>query len=389
MRQCVGAARFAYNWGVAVGQRYYCWFKKTVSWMRLVKKWYQVKRCVARLSWAQGVSKIVTSTPFAYLGRSYNRFHESLKRRKAGLVTTRVNPPKFKKKSTASRSFCIADEGRLIKFKDKTVGLPGIGWVRYRSTVRWPNAIRKRATIIEKAGKWFLVVQFELPELNPEPHTGPTAGIDLGCTVFATISSEGRVVDEVKPPKPLAKAKRRLKRLQRSLNRKVKGGKNRHKAIKRIGLLFLRIANRRNDFLNKLSRRVVNDFSLVGLENLHVHGLMQTFVRSTATDLGLGEFRRQVEYKAAETGCRIVIASRYFPSTKTCSVCGLIEPSVRLGVKQWTCDACGTQHQRDHNAAINLEQLARGTRDVTKPVETGVPAKRKPSRSRSVKQEIS
>ncbi len=374
--QCVGAARYAYNWGLALNQRYYRRYGRNCHWMRLATKWRQIKRTVNRKAWVQDISKIVTSIPLKDLGDAYKRWFSYLNSKKSGKVARPVRQPAFKTKAKSRRRFTIADEGRLVRIDRGRIKLPSVGWVATRSERRWPSAPHKSAAVIERGGYWFLSVLFELPDPKPEPHTGPSCGIDLGITTFATIASEGRAVDEVKPPKPYAKAKRRLRRLQSRLDRMMSGSKNREKSRVKLGRLHLRVANIRHDFLHKMSRKVVNTYGMVVLEDLNVAALSKSHFRKSVRDLGIAEFRRQVEYKSSETGTRIVIAPRFFPSTKTCSQCGIVNRDVVLGVVAWDCPSCHAHHHRDHNAAINLEKLGRGTPKVT-PAETGGSGERK------------
>jgi putative transposase len=240
--------------------------------------------------------------------------------------------------------------------------------------------------VSRSADRWYAAVAYELPDPKPKKHKGPTAGVDLGSKTFVTVVSKGVTVDEVKPPKPYAKAKRRLKRLQRSMMRKVKGSKNREKAKARLVRVHARAKNVRADLIHKITRNLVRTYHRIGLEDLSVKGMHQTFLSRTIGDLGFGKFRRQMEYKAEARGTEQVFADRFYPSSKTCSACGEVNQNVVLKTERWECE-CGATHDRDRNAAMNLEQLPRGTGKVTTPAETGEQVKRKPIRCRSKKRE--
>jgi len=180
-------------------------------------------------------------------------------------------------------------------------------------------------------------------------------GIDLGVSCFAILST-GEVVTGPKPHKQLLA---RLKRLSRSLSRKQKKSKNRKKAKLKLSRLHYRISNIRHDSLHKLTTRVIENFRVVGIEDLHVKGMMRNrkLSRSIA-DMGWHEFRRQLEYKALTQGKNIVVADRWFASSKTCSHCSYKLKSLLLSQREWVCPQCLTKHDRDLNAAKNLEKLA-------------------------------
>lgn len=359
-RAC-GVTRFSYNWGLALRQRYYRLFKKSLSSARLQKHWNKVKAC--RFPWAAEVTKHAHEQAFRALDAAYVAFF-------AG----RSKFPRFKRKGV-NDSFCAGrGQRRCFRFDGNLLVLPKVGAIRFRNALRWPTATPKQVRVCRRADQWFATVLFDIPAPPKLPAGRPTCGIDLGCTTFATVSSQGVITDEVKPPKPYAKAKRRLRRLGRAVSRKAKGGANRKKAVVRLARQHMRVANVRRDFLHQLTTRLVRRFGVIVLEDLNVRGMVKNrTLAGTISDLGWSEFRRQVTYKAAAAGTRVVFADRFFPSSKRCSACGYVFKSLVMSCRQWACDACGADHDRDHNAAKNLEQLGRGTPEVT-PAETGVRA---------------
>lgn len=160
-------------------------------------------------------------------------------------------------------------------------------------------------------------------------------------------------------PKPLKTKLRKLKKLQQSVSRKVKGSANRKKAIKKIANLHWRISNVRKDTLHKITSHLTKTKSVIGIEDLNVSGMMKNrkLARSIA-DLGLFECRRQFNYKGLWYGCSVVPVDRFYPSSKLCSVCGEINESLSLADREWTCEGCKTKHDRDDNASKNLEYVA-------------------------------
>ena len=147
--------------------------------------------------------------------------------------------------------------------------------------------------------------------------------------------------------------------MSRSRSRKVKGSANRQKAQEKLARQHARVANIRRDALHKLTTDITTRFSFIGIEDLNVKGMVKN--RSLArsiSDMGFGEFRRQLEYKAQLRGCLVVVAPRFYPSSKECNDCHYVLPKLSLSKREWTCPSCGIVHDRDMNAAINLENMA-------------------------------
>lgn len=162
-----------------------------------------------------------------------------------------------------------------------------------------------------------------------------------------------------------------------------KGSKNRRKAVVRLARQHARVKAVRQDFLHKLTRKLVATYSRIGLEDLNVRGMQRGLLSRSVGDLGFYEFRRQVTYKADETGTVVVFAGRFYPSSKTCHRCGRVRGELDLKTRVLWC-VCGEMIDRDHNAALNLEKIGRGSPEFTR-TETGDQARRKPSRCRSKK----
>jgi putative transposase len=212
------------------------------------------------------------------------------------------------------------------------------------------------ATVSRAADKWFVSITVEVPELNlPKAENQGAAGIDLGIHSLATLSTG----ETIKGPKPHKALLSRLKRLSRSLSRKEKCSKNRDKARQRLSRLHARIANIRSDALHQLTTDLTRRFHTIGIEDLNIRGMQKNrrLSRSVA-DMSFFEFRRQLEYKAEQRGGLIVVADRFFASTKTCSKCGHKLDELPLSVRKWQCPQCNIEHDRDINAAVNLRNLA-------------------------------
>jgi putative transposase len=198
-------------------------------------------------------------------------------------------------------------------------------------------------------------LQVETERPDPAPVDGPAVGIDVGVSHFATIVGDDGTVAKIEAPRPLQRSLRLLRRRQRQHSRKQKGSKNRRKSALRLARLHRRIRNIRQDFLHKLTTHLAKTKRVIVVEDLNVSGLVKnpTLARHIA-DMGWGEFRRMLAYKCTWYGSRLLVANRYFPSSKTCSCCGHVLEQLSLDVREWDCPACGTHHDRDVNAARNL-----------------------------------
>jgi putative transposase len=185
--------------------------------------------------------------------------------------------------------------------------------------------------------------------------TGPVAGVDVGLQRLATVS-DGTIVEN---PKALRRYERRLRRVQRRLTRKRRDSRNYRKVMLVLQKLHMRIANIRKDALHKATTLLAKTKSVVGIEDLNVCGLVQNRpVAKAMSDASFFEFRRQLAYKTQWLGARLVVAPRFFPSSKRCSRCGHVKGELGLSVRRYVCDRCGFIADRDVNASDNLEWVA-------------------------------
>ena len=235
-----------------------------------------------------------------------------------------------------------------------------------RETLRFSGKILS-ATISRTADQWFASITVDTSatlststysnhasttlsnHLPPAENQGDAlslskgvVGVDLGVSALATLST-GEIVTGAKPHQALLS---RLQRLSRSLSRKVKGSNNRNKAKVKLAKLHARIANIRKDTLHQLTTDLTSRFHTIGIEDLNVSSMVKNRHLSRAiSDMGFFEFRRQLAYKAEMRGGVVVIADRFFASSKTCSACGAKVEKLPLSIRQWACPTCGTSHE--------------------------------------------
>ncbi|MGI5489916.1 RNA-guided endonuclease InsQ/TnpB family protein [Microtetraspora malaysiensis] len=203
----------------------------------------------------------------------------------------------------------------------------------------------------DPCGRWYVSFAVDVDDPDQAPATGAVVGVDLGITDFV-VTSDG---DKIANPRSLAKRERNLARYQRRMARKAKGSSNRMKAKAKVARAHRKVRAARADFLHKTSARLVRDHGVIVIEDLNVKGMVRNRSLAKAIyDCGWGEFRRQLEYKAAKYGRHLIVIDRWYPSSKTCSACGHLLAALSLGTRRWTCPGCGTLHDRDVNAAKNI-----------------------------------
>jgi putative transposase len=224
-----------------------------------------------------------------------------------------------------------------------------------RETLRFAGRIVS-ASVARVANYWYASITVETSDLPaPSAENHDTVGVDLGVKALATLSTG----ETFEGPKALHTLLMRLRRLSRGLSRKVQGSRNRAKAKLKLARLHARIANIRRDSLHQLSASITRRFHTIGIEDLNVKGMLgNRHLARAIADMGFFELRRQLEYKAAWRGGQVVLADRWFPSSKLCSGCGCRLDELGLDVRHWTCPRCGAFHDRDVNAATNLRNMA-------------------------------
>jgi putative transposase len=344
-----GAARFAYNWGLARKQEAFARGDKTPSAIDLHRELNALKK--TELFWMYDVSKCAPQEALRNLDRAFASFFRRVKEKKSG-KNVKVGFPRFKSKKHGLGGFRLTE---CIHVFEKAIKLPRLGVLRLKEQGYLPtsNVHILSATVSEKAGRWFVSLQVEMEMPDPIQEEKPVAGVDLGINCMAQVS-DGTYF---KNPRALKSALSKLKRLQRVVSRRQKGSANRKKAVKQLAKAHFRVSNIRKNALHQVTTYLTKTKSAIVLENLNVSGMMKNHHLAQAiADVGMFEFRRQLQYKSEWYGCEVLLADRFYPSTKRCSQCGN-EKTMSLDERVYCCEHCGQVMDRDLNAAINLEQL--------------------------------
>lgn len=335
----MGAARWWWNYALNLCNETYKETGKGLTQIALNKVLPKLKKSENTAWLGECYSQVLQSTTLN-LTKAFKNFFEK-----------RAKYPRFKsyhgKQSAQYPQNCqVIDEG---------VKVPQIGIIK-ASIHRLFEGDLKTVTITKTpTGKYYASLLFDTKQKTPETVVaGKVIGIDLGIKDFA-ITYDGSKTSKYSNPRHIKKHEKNLARKQAKLARKKKGSKSRDKAKKLVARVHERISNARQDFLHKLSRKIVNDNQVVVVENLNVKGMVR--LRSLAkaiSDVGWGMFVNFLGYKLKDKGGLLLEIDRFFPSSKTCSECLYQMGEMPLDVREWTCPSCGTNHDRDENAAKNI-----------------------------------
>ena len=290
-----------------------------------------------------------------WLGECYSQVLQSvtlnLTRAFRNFFEKRAKYPRFK--SYHGKQSCQYPQS--VKIVDGQIKIPQLGLVKASLHRIFDGKIKTVTVSKTPSGKYYASILFDTEEEYPSVTiTGKVCGIDLGLKDFA-ITHDGKKTRKYANPRHLKKHEKNLARKQKKLARKKFGSKSRDKARKLVAKVHERVSNARGDFLHKLSRKIVNDNQVVVIENLNVKGMVRNHKLAKAiSDVGWGMFTNFLDYKLKDKGGLLVEIERWFPSSKTCSRCLSQMSEMPLDVREWTCPHCGTDHDRDENAAINI-----------------------------------
>ena len=355
LRRAVGAVRFAQNALLAdVKASQDAGEKPSWTSYSLHARWREIRDEVA--PWHKEVSKEAYQFGAERLAMALGNWDASRKGNRGG---RKVGFPGYRSKGrNDSVKFTATPSTARLRCDGVHVKLPKIGDVRMKERlVLKPGQRITSVTVRERAGRWF--ASFRIREdawEAPSKSDGIGAiGVDLGIGDRLATMSDGSILAN---PRHFREDAARLRRAQKSVSRKQKGSKNRAKANRRVQKIHMDIANRRKDTLHKFTTGLVKNHDRIGIEDLAVAGMGRALkLGKSVMDTAPAEIRRQLAYKSEWYGKTLVVADRWFPSSKMCAACGVVKPTLALNERSWTC-ACGAKHDRDLNAAINLRNLA-------------------------------
>lgn len=340
IQKTFSCARFVYNYFLAQRISEYNATGKSITRFQQDKSLTVLKQ---EMEWLREPDKCALQNALKDLDIAYKNFFRSVK------SNGKVGFPKFKSKRNRRKSY--RTNSNIAIFKDH-VRLPKLGLVRCRISKEVRGRILSATVSQNPSGKYFVSLCCTDVEISSLPCTGAVVGLDMGLKSFV-ITSDGVAYPN---QRYLRKSQKKLARLQRKFSRKSKGSNRREKARIKVARLYEKITNQRNDTINKLSTELVRNYDLISIEDLSPKNMVCNHkLAQPILDASWGKFRRQLEYKAKWYGKVLVRVDRFYPSSQICSVCGAQWSGTKdLSVREWICSVCGTVHERDHNAAINI-----------------------------------
>ena len=263
--------------------------------------------------------------------------------------------PKFKAKHKSRWSYATDNNNDSVRFDHNRLKLPKVGYVKVVEHRLHEGRILTATISHERSGEYYASVLCEIEEIQKLPETNKCVGVDLGLKNFI-ICSDG---ERVETPKHFRKSEKKLAKKQREFTRTKKDSKGHEKARLKVARCYHKIKNQRNDFLQKLSTKLIHENQVICLEDLSVKGMEQNHkLAKSVTDASFSKFVSMLEYKAEWYGRKIIKIDRFYPSTQICNGCGYKNESIKglknLGVREWICPECGEVHDRDLNASRNI-----------------------------------
>jgi putative transposase len=340
IEQTFGVCRYVYN--VAMDIKTYAYRTQRIS-LSAIDLCYQLVDFRKEFDWAARVDSQALQASVKRIDRAFKNFYNG------------SGYPKFKSKH-GKQSFQCPNNKREVKFENELLTIPKIKDIPIRVSRRFDGKIKTVTISRSPSGKYYasILVESDLklpvkPSIKPET----TIGIDLGVKSFV-VTSDGL---KYEPNQFLKKNLDRLKVLQQRAGKKKKGNSNRKKANKRVAVMHEKISSSRLDYIHKVSNALIreNQTESIAIENLNVSGMLGNHKLAQAiADVSMAKFYDVLDYKCGWYGKNLIQIGRFVPSSKRCSHCGHIKEDLTLADREWTCDNCRTQHDRDVNAAKNI-----------------------------------
>jgi len=333
-----GCVRFVYNYYLAKREEEY----KTKGIT------FNYKDCSADLTklkqtntWLKEADKFALQNSLKDLDKAFKNFFEG-----------RANYPKFKSKKCKYQSYRTTFTNNNIEIKGNKIKLPKLGWVKFVKSMGVEGKILNATISRTPTGKYFVSICCRIEKTTEKSKTNKVIGIDLGVKHFL-IDSEG---NKISNPKYLIKLEKRFIKEQRKLSKKQLGSSNFKKQAKKVAKIHEKIRNQREDFLQKLSSKIINENQVIILEDLKVKNMLRNNKLSKSiSDVAWSKFVNMLEYKALWYGRTIVKIDTFFPSSQICNVCGYKNEEVKdLNIREWECPICRIVHDRDVNASKNI-----------------------------------
>lgn len=338
MNKTFGCCRFIYNYFLNYKQTLWREHKKIVSKFDLVKMLPNIKNS-EEFNWLREVDSKALQASIENLDSAYQNFFKLKK-----------GYPKFKSKKNR-QSYTTKNVNNCIKINNNYIQIPKIGWIKFDNHLEIQGKIKKITISKSKSNKYYVSICCDNVKVKELDKTGSLIGIDLGIKSFLIDSNGNKIINF----NFYRNTEKKLKKLQRQLSRKPKDSKNWEKTRIKLAELSERTTNQRKDFQHKLSTQIVKDNDIICIENLNIKGMQKNHRLAKAIqDVNWSNFINYLQYKCDWYGKKLIKIDRFYPSSKSCNVCGYTKQGLGLKDRFWTCPICNTIHDRDINAAKNI-----------------------------------